>query len=114
MRMSKAVPLYPRREISSKRGRRRKTTVGNSRRDLLLFTALFLFRIVNALTIRTYFQPDEYWQSLEVANVLVYDYGYLTWEWRYGLRSILHPLLFAGVFYLNKVLGVDTATARVT
>ena len=34
-------------------------------RDILLF--LVAFRILNALSIRTFFQPDEYFQSLEPA-----------------------------------------------
>lgn len=34
-------------------------------RDILLF--LIAFRILNALSIRTFFQPDEYFQSLEPA-----------------------------------------------
>ncbi len=34
-------------------------------RDILLF--LIAFRVLNALYIRTFFQPDEYFQSLEPA-----------------------------------------------
>jgi hypothetical protein len=34
---------------------------------LLVFSALLAFRIVNALTIKTFFQPDEYFQALEPA-----------------------------------------------
>jgi phosphatidylinositol glycan class B len=36
-----------------------------SGRDVLLF--LIAFRIVNALCVATFFQPDEYFQSLEPA-----------------------------------------------
>ena len=35
------------------------------------------FRIWNALFVRTFFSPDEYWQSTEVAHRLVFGYGYL-------------------------------------
>jgi hypothetical protein len=31
---------------------------------------------------RTFFQPDEYYQSLEPAHRLVWGTGYETWEWR--------------------------------
>ena len=40
----------------------RRTTVS---RDILFF--LIAFRIVNALSIKTFFQPDEFFQSLEPA-----------------------------------------------
>ena len=37
-----------------------------------LYAACALYRIVNALVIRTAFSPDEYWQSLEVAHRIVF------------------------------------------
>jgi GPI mannosyltransferase 3 len=43
---------------------------------------LFAFRLVNALCVRTYFQPDEYFQALEPAWQLVFgpDSGaWMTW-----------------------------------
>ena len=43
-------------------------------RDILLF--LIAFRILNALSIKTFFQPDEFFQSLEPA-----------WEWTFGADS---------------------------
>lgn len=43
-------------------------------RDILLF--LIAFRILNALSIKTFFQPDEFFQSLEPA-----------WEWTFGANS---------------------------
>lgn len=41
-----------------------------------------LCRLLNALCSRAFFQPDEYWQNLEVAHKWIYGYGYQTWEWR--------------------------------
>ncbi|CAO1635987.1 unnamed protein product [Parajaminaea phylloscopi] len=52
-----------------------------------LLLGLFGFHFVLALITRTFFQPDEYWQSLEIAHRLVEGYGYLTWEW----SSFLQP-----------------------
>lgn len=49
-------------------------------RDVLLF--LIAYRILNALTIKTFFQPDEYFQSLEPAWDMVFgpDSGaWITW-----------------------------------
>lgn len=41
------------------------------------------FHTLLACANNTFFQPDEYWQSLEVAHVYVFGYGYKTWEWRW-------------------------------
>ncbi|CAK9441668.1 uncharacterized protein LODBEIA_P55360 [Lodderomyces beijingensis] len=60
-----------------------------------LFLFILLVRLVNATTLETYFQADEFYQCLEPAHRLVYGYGYLTWEWHQKLRSSIHPLIYA-------------------
>ena len=48
--------------------------------DILLF--LVAFRILNALSIRTFFQPDEFFQSLEPAWAIAFGEGsgaWITW-----------------------------------
>jgi len=74
---------------------------------------IILFRICNALAVRTWHHPDEYWQSLEVAHVLVFGYGDLTWEWlpEYQIRGYLHPLIFASVYQFLKLTGLDSRLA---
>ncbi len=74
-----------------------------------MWLLLWLYRYINALLIRTYFEPDEYWQSLEVAHQVVFGYGWLTWEWRSisAIRSFLYPLQFVGLFKLLQLLGWD-------
>ncbi|RHY09382.1 hypothetical protein DYB36_008543 [Aphanomyces astaci] len=42
-----------------------------------LVAGLVAFRVFNALFVRTYFNPDEFWQSSEVAHHMVFGYGYL-------------------------------------
>lgn len=37
-----------------------------------------LYRLINSLVVRSYFSPDEYWQSLEVAHNMIFGYGELT------------------------------------
>lgn len=67
----------------------------------LLFAGLLVFRILNALSIKTFFQPDEYFQSLEPAWQLAFgptSGAWITWEWTQGLRSSIHPYLFALVY----------------
>ncbi|KAI8905543.1 Alg9-like mannosyltransferase family-domain-containing protein [Gorgonomyces haynaldii] len=73
-------------------------------RWLLVFA--LLFRVTNALWVETYFDPDEYWQSLEVGHFWIFGNGYLTWEWTAQIRSFAHPLLFAGVYSLLKFVGL--------
>ncbi len=69
----------------------------------VVITYLILLRILNAFTTATFFQPDEFYQSLEPAHKLIFNTGYLTWEWRTSLRSFLHPLMFAGVYKLSQL-----------
>lgn len=35
-------------------------------------------------------------------------FGHLTWEWEKGIRSFLHPLLFALLYKRLALLGLDT------
>ncbi|RAH74094.1 putative glycosylphosphatidylinositol-alpha 1,2 mannosyltransferase [Aspergillus aculeatinus CBS 121060] len=69
--------------------------------SLRVFLYLLAFRLLNALTTRTFFQPDEYFQSLEPAWQAAFgeNHGaWITWEWRHQLRSSLHPLFFTAVY----------------
>ena len=68
-----------------------------------------LARVGVALLTRSYFQPDEYFQSLEVAHHLVFGYGHLTWEWLSAtpIRSILYPALNVPVYWLLNVCNLD-------
>ncbi|CAD7700764.1 unnamed protein product, partial [Ostreobium quekettii] len=74
-----------------------------------LFVRCLCFRLLNALLVQTYFDPDEFWQGPEVAHRLVFGYGHLTWEWAVGLRTIGFPLLFTPPYQLLKVLHIDAA-----
>ncbi|CCM00013.1 uncharacterized protein FIBRA_02039 [Fibroporia radiculosa] len=66
-------------------------------------------RVGIALITCTFFQPDEYFQSLEVAHHLVFGFGHLTWEWLSStpIRSIVYPGLNVPVYWVLKVLGLD-------
>jgi len=67
------------------------------------------FRILVALFTRTYFQPDEYLQSLEPAHVTVFGYGHLTWEWLAidPIRSAVYPALNVPVYWILKATKLD-------
>ncbi|KAI8050246.1 Alg9-like mannosyltransferase family-domain-containing protein [Syncephalis plumigaleata] len=66
-----------------------------------------LYRLVNGALTHTYGYPDEYWQAQEVAHRSVFGYGYLTWEWRERIRSILHPWCFALAYQVAVQLGME-------
>ena len=105
---SRAPPLkIKRRQSPTGRG----TTSLLDRRLLLFLIAL---RTFNALTIRTFFQPDEYYQSLEPAWRFVFGYGELTWDWREGIRGFLYPSLFVSVWWIADILGIRDATVLVS
>ncbi|MCJ1396368.1 glycosylphosphatidylinositol anchor biosynthesis [Xylographa bjoerkii] len=75
-------------------------------RDVFLF--LIAFRILNALSIKTFFQPDEYFQSLEPAWQIAFgphSGAWITWEWKHHLRSAIHPYLFATLYWLSAALA---------
>jgi hypothetical protein len=42
--------------------------------QLPLWLPLVLLRALHACLLQTHFNPDEYWQSLEVAHVMVFGY----------------------------------------
>nr|XP_057945335.1 GPI mannosyltransferase 3 [Doryrhamphus excisus] len=66
------------------------------------------FRMINCFLVQTSFVPDEYWQSLEVAHHMVFNYGYLTWEWKAGIRGFTYPLFFAVIYKLLHLLNCDS------
>ncbi|KAH0385121.1 glycosyltransferase family 22 protein, partial [Aureobasidium melanogenum] len=69
---------------------------------------LIALRVCNALLIRTFFQPDEYFQSLEPAWDIAFgpsSGAWITWEWRQRLRSSLHPFLFAAVYRVTALIA---------
>lgn len=76
-------------------------TITQSKWKLIAF--LVIFRVLNCLTVQTYFNPDEPWQSLEPALAIVSQWhnrpinesvdhsikthsGFMTWEWSASAR----------------------------
>ncbi|KAL1332609.1 hypothetical protein HN51_061385 [Arachis hypogaea] len=73
-----------------------------------VFFFCLVFRMLNSLLVQTYFNPDEHWQGPEVAHRIAFGYGHLTWEWKRGIRSYLHPLLFVPLYRVLAFLHLDT------
>ncbi|KAI9728739.1 MAG: glycosylphosphatidylinositol anchor biosynthesis [Chrysothrix sp. TS-e1954] len=70
-------------------------------RDVLI--ALIGLRLVNALTLATFFQPDEYYQALEPAWRMTFggqSGAWITWEWDHQLRSAIYPSFISGLYHL--------------
>ncbi|KAK3374956.1 Alg9-like mannosyltransferase family-domain-containing protein [Podospora didyma] len=83
------------RKLHTAAPKRHREVVSAQVRDVL--SLLVAFRFINALCVRTFFQPDEYFQALEPAWTIAFgnDSGaWVTWEWQHQLRSSLHPAIF--------------------
>ncbi|CAH9105438.1 unnamed protein product [Cuscuta epithymum] len=72
-----------------------------------VFILCLVTRILNSLLVQTYFNPDEHWQALEVAHHITFGYGHLTWEWKRGIRSYLHPFIFSLLYKGLSFLKLD-------
>ena len=79
------------------------------------FRTLLLLRLLEAVLLRTSFNPDEHWQANEVAHSLAFGdtvspKALLTWEWLEPaeIRGWAHPMIFAGLFKLLAIVGLDS------
>lgn len=64
--------------------------------------------MLNSMLVQSYFNPDEHWQGPEVAHRIAFGYGHLTWEWKQGIRSYLHPFLFVPLYKFLALIHLDT------
>jgi 4-amino-4-deoxy-L-arabinose transferase-like glycosyltransferase len=67
----------------------------------------FFLRCFAALSSETVYHPDELVQTLEQAHRLVFGYGQIPWEYRFGIRSWLSPGFMALILAVLKGLGLD-------
>lgn len=69
--------------------------------NILLF--LIAFRILNAFTLRTFFQPDEFFQSLEPAWQIAFGKEQGAWiTWVSGPRVVLFGITTTGTLYHER------------
>lgn len=83
-------------------------------RPLQVVSIIVIVRILSVFLVQTWYVPDEYWQTLEVAHKQVFGYGDLTWEWQKGIRSYLYPSLVAVLYTILKYTGLDYPEAVVS
>ncbi|KAK2794137.1 glycosylphosphatidylinositol anchor biosynthesis [Onygenales sp. PD_12] len=93
-------------ELASKPHTAEQQLETSTPQNILLF--LIAFRALNALCVRTFFQPDEFFQSLEPAWQIAFGKNsgaWITWEWKHQLRSSIHPYIFAAVYYVSNLMS---------
>jgi hypothetical protein len=73
---------------------------------LIAITGLALRLILAFVSDNIYF-PDELFQYLEQGHRIVFGYGYIPWEYRFGTRSYMIPGFISGVLFLCKLLQID-------
>ncbi|KAF8333943.1 Alg9-like mannosyltransferase family-domain-containing protein [Cantharellus anzutake] len=75
----------------------------------------FLIRPLIAIYTTTFFQPDEYFQSLEPAHRYVFGFGVLTWEWTSDspIRSFTYPLIFVPVYQIIQYFRLEETGALI-
>ena len=86
-----------------------------------LLLCLIISRLLLSIITKTFFQPDEYFQSLEIAHRIYYGYGYLTWEWRSEdqlqlstdkppIRSVIYPFLYIPAYFITEYFNIEDIT----
>nr|XP_032523071.1 hemicentin-1-like [Danaus plexippus plexippus] len=76
-------------------------------RPVQVGAVILAVRILSVFLVQTWYVPDEYWQTLEVAHKYAFGYGALTWEWQKGIRSYLYPSVVAVLYSVLKFTGLD-------
>ncbi|XP_019910540.1 GPI mannosyltransferase 3 isoform X2 [Esox lucius] len=101
----KAEPVKLRKRKSQLYSKEETCTHGVLGIGVTVFTVVL--RLINCFLVQTSFVPDEYWQSLEVAHRMVFNYGYQTWEWTAGIRGFSYPLVFAVLYKILHFFTYD-------
>lgn len=68
----------------------------------------FAARIAVALTCDCHAYADEFMNYLEQAHRAVFGYGFIPWEYRFGVRSWLLPAIPMLPLWIAKTAGLDT------
>ncbi|XP_050525258.1 GPI mannosyltransferase 3 [Daktulosphaira vitifoliae] len=76
--------------------------------SFFIILTLFLIRLFHLFIVRSWYVPDEYWQSLEIAHFICFGYGYRTWEWIIGIRSYISISWIVLLYKLLHLLSIDT------
>lgn len=75
---------------------------------LIVSVSLLIIRLCHLYIVRSWYVPDEYWQSLEIAHYITFGFGYRTWEWIVGIRSYLSISWIIIVYKTLQFFSMDT------
>lgn len=75
---------------------------------VLLITILALCLRMTAIFPIGYYHPDEIFQYLEQAHRLAFGYSVLPWEYRYGMRGGLVPVLLAAAMKMGDIMSTQS------
>lgn len=84
-----------------------------SKTSQILLICSVTWRLISVYIVQTSHVPDEYWQSLEVAHHLAFNYGYLTWEWNSMIRSYIYPFLISILYRTMVLFNLDSTNMLV-
>lgn len=76
--------------------------------SFIIFMLLLTVRLFHLYIVRSWYVPDEYWQSLEIAHYITFGYGYRTWEWIVGIRSYITISWIILLYNTLKLFSLDT------
>ncbi|KAF0749462.1 GPI mannosyltransferase 3 [Aphis craccivora] len=75
---------------------------------LIVGTSLLSIRLFHLYIVHSWYVPDEYWQSLEIAHYITFGFGYRTWEWIVGIRSYISVSWIVIIYQILKYFSLDT------
>lgn len=75
--------------------------------SLIVILLLLTIRLFHLYIVRSWYVPDEYWQSLEIAHYVTFGYGYRTWEWIVGIRSYMTLSWIILIYNALKLFSMD-------
>lgn len=78
------------------------------RSEIRVWVISLTFRFANALLVQTYFNPDEHWQSLEVAHRIVFGYTSVSCF----VYSRLNRFLLVNKLFSGFCWGIDMGILR--
>lgn len=75
---------------------------------LTVCVSLLIIRLFHLYIVCSWYVPDEYWQSLEIAHRITFGFGYQTWEWIVGIRSYISISWIVLIYKTLQFFSLDT------
>lgn len=75
---------------------------------LIVSISLLIIRLCHLHIVHSWYVPDEYWQSLEIAHYITFGFGHRTWEWIVGIRSYLSISWIVILYKTLQFFSMDT------